>query len=221
MKCTALISEAARESYMRLLRLFAQGLFLLVLFSCAAVSRDAAGKAPDTYVFFDEATGLSIELPKAWERRDPNEVKRTMLETNERFWKRPVAEGLSKSGVLFMTMASPYTGPETERSFLTCVASPLPPSMDIKPGDVKLLLETTIDATYGKYEKDITISKAEKIEISGKEAYRLSISKKNNEPGSFLFVALLNRGLLLQCSGAYDSMTRSAVERSLQSLRIK
>lgn len=206
---------------MRLLRLFAQGSFLLALFSCAAVPRDASSSAPDTYVFFDESTGISIELPKTWERRDPNEVKRTMLETNERFWKRPATEGLSKSGVLFMAMASPYTGPEKERSFLTCVASPLPPSMDIKPGDVKLLLETTINSTFGKYEKNVTISEASKIDISGKEAYRLSIIKKNNEPGSFLFVALLHRGLLLQCSGGYDSMTRSAVERSLQSLRIK
>ena len=206
---------------MRLLYVPAFGLLLLFLVACAAVSRDTASKASDTYLFFDEPTGLSIELPKAWERRDPNEVKRTMLETNERFWKRPATEGLSKSGVLFMAMASPYTGPEKERPVLTCVASPLPPSMDIRPGDVKLLLETTINSTFGRYEKNVAISDASKTEISGKEAYRLSIIKKNNEPGSFLFVALLHKGLLIQCSGAYDPMTRSTVERSLQSLRIK
>ena len=93
--------------------------------------------------------------------------------------------------------------------------------MDIKPSDVKLLLETTVDSTFGKYEKNVTISRASKIDISGKEAYRLSIVKANNEPGSFLFVAVLHKKILIQCSGGYDAASEAAVERSLKSIRIK
>lgn len=206
---------------MRSLRTFAQILFLFFLIAATPGSSNAASQDPGTYSFFDETTGLSIELPKAWERKDPNEAKRALMESNEKFWRRPASEGLSKSGVLFMALASPYTGPEKTRPVLSCVASPLPSTMDIKPSDVKLLLETTIDSTFGRYEKDVTISKASKIEISGKEAYRLSILKKNNEPGSFLFVAFLHKKLLIQCSGGYDAASEATVERALTSIRIK
>ncbi|MEK6700603.1 MAG: hypothetical protein AABZ10_16345 [Nitrospirota bacterium] len=206
---------------MRLLRIFAQVLFSFFVIVSIAVSINVASQDPGTYSFFDESTGLSIELPKAWERKDPNEAKRALMESNERFWRRPASEGLSKSGIVFIAMASPYTGPEKTRPALSCVASPLPPSMDIKPSDVKLLLETTVDSTFGKYEKNVTISRASKIDISGKEAYRLSIVKANNEPGSFLFVAVLHKKILIQCSGGYDAASEAAVERSLKSIRIK
>jgi len=192
--------------------------FLLLLFF-TAFSSYADDSSSETYSFFDEVTGLSIDLPKNWERRNPNEIKQALVEINEMFWQRPASEGLSKSGVIFMAFANPYSGSENNRSFLSCVGSPVLPEM--KPSHVKLLLETNIQSTFGRYERDVTISEASKFHISGKEAYRLSVLKDKDAPGSFLFVGLLSKDRLIICSGGYDSTFKSAVERSLASIRFK
>lgn len=196
--------------------------YLLPLLLLVTPSVYADDSVAEVYAFFDEVTGLGIELPKAWERRDPGDTKRAMLEANERFWRRPASGGLDKSDVIFLALASPYQGSDKTRSFLSCVGSPIPPAMkDIQPSYVKGLLENHIQSTFGVYERDVTISDASRIDISGKEAYRLSVLKRNNASGSSLFVGLLAKGRLIICSGGYDSTFKSAVERSLKSIRFE
>jgi hypothetical protein len=183
-------------------------------------AKETSTSTRETYRFIDRTTGLAIDLPRGWERRDPDNRKKQLVEANEKFWGRAAAERVKQEiSVIFVALASPYDGPEKTRSTLVCLDIRVPPSARSQPAYVKRRLEEMVQATYGRYERGASVSPATKVVLGGHEAYQLSVLKKNDAPGSALLVMLLKGAHLIQCSGVFDARHKAVVERSLTSLR--
>jgi len=172
---------------------------------------------PATFTYRDPASGLVIDLPAAWERTDPDAVKKDMIASRERFGGPAAAEAVRQhTFVLFVMLARPYEGPARNRPMLSCVATDAPPGS--RADQMGNILDRAIQSTFGRFERDAVISKPERFEISGREAYRATIEAKD---ASYRFVKLLQGDRMIDCTAAASGPHLETVERALASMKFE
>lgn len=198
---------------MRAYVLFVSALGLLVL-NCI----DARASESATYSFTDEATGLTLDLPKAWERRDPADATLELVETNERFWRRK-HEPTTGAVALFAALARPYQGPANTRSTLSCFSMASPVDRKLEPHEITTVLQSGIEATFGQRERNVAISEPKKVSLKGQEAYRVLVDRQTADAPSAQFVVLQRGERIIQCFGIFDATFQDAANAALASIR--
>ena len=178
----------------------------------------AAQSREETYTFTDEITGLSIDLPSAWERRDLRRLGATLAPTSEEFRRRRQNSPVLGE-IILIAVATPYRGPSENQPAVVCSASVA--NRSINADAVKTTLQSSVQMTFGRLEKSAELSEPVKITISGHDAYRMSVRKADANSTGADFVAMPRGERVLQCFGVHNEAFREPVSRVLASMRVE
>ena len=183
--------------------------------SAAAVAAQSKG---DTYPFTDEITGLTIDLPSGWERRDLRRLGATLSPLSDEYWRRrhnsPVL-----GEIILIAVVTPYNGPTQNQPAIVCSANAANRSVNLDV--VKTTLQNSLQMAFGRVERGAEISEPVKIRISGSDAYRMSVRKVDGQNLGADFVAMPRGERILQCFGVHGDTQRETVTRALASMRVE
>lgn len=187
-------------------------LMLAVTLTAAAPSR------LDTYTFTDEITGLAIDLPRDWERRDLRRMGATLSPTADEYHRRrhdsPVL-----GEIILIALATPYSGPPQNQPAVVCSANVANRSVNLE--FVKTTLQNSVDMAFGRLEREAELSQPVKIKVSGHDAYRMSVRNVDGRALGADFIALPRGDRLLTCFGIHDDTHREQIAHVLGSMRIE
>ena len=179
----------------------------------------AAAPSPvDTYTFTDEVTGLAIDLPRDWERRDLRRMGATLSPAADEYHRRR-RDSPVLGEIILIAMATPYSGPPQNQPAVVCSANAANRSVNLE--FVKTTLQNSVDMAFGRLERQAELSQPVKIKVSGHDAYRMSVRNVDGRAVGADFVALPRGDQLLQCFGVHDQERREQVTRVLGSMRIE
>jgi hypothetical protein len=178
----------------------------------------ALAQAPErTYTFTDEITGLAIDLPSAWERRDLRRMGATLQPSADEYRRRRLDSPLL-GDIIFIALATPFTGPAQNQPAIVCSAHVADRvNLDV----VRTTLQNSVQMTFGRLERDAELSEPVKTKISGHDAYRMSVRKADGGTLGADFIAMPRGDRMLQCFGVHDGAHRDQVTRALASMRIE
>ena len=195
----------------------AQAATVAVMLALSAVI--AAAPSPlNTYTFTDEVTGLAIDLPSAWERRDLRKMGAALSPAAEEYLRRrhdsPVL-----GDIILIAVATPYSGPPQYQPAVVCSANVANRSVNLDVA--KTALQNSVNMAFGRLEREAELSAPVKIKVSGQDAYRMSVRNVDGQALGADFVAMPRGERLLQCFGVHDTAHREQVTRALASMRIE
>lgn len=172
----------------------------------------------ETYPFTDEITGLTIDLPSAWERRDLRRMGASLSPLSDEYWGRrhnsPVL-----GEIILIAVVTPYTGASQNQPAIVCSANAANRSVNLDM--VKTTLQNSLAMAFGRVERGAELSEPVKIKISGQDAYRMSVRKVDGQTLGADFVAMPRGDRILQCFGVHDDTQRETVTRALASMRVE
>ena len=184
-----------------------------------AVTVTAAAPSPlDTYTFTDEITGLAIDLPSTWDRRDLRRMGATLSPAADEYLRRrhdsPVL-----GEIILIAVATPYSGPPQYQPAVVCSANVANRTVNLDV--VKTTLQNSLNMAFGRLERGAELSEPVKIKVSGHDAYRMSVRNVDGHALGADFIAMPRGERLLQCFDIHDNTHREEVTRALASMRIE
>jgi hypothetical protein len=178
----------------------------------------AAPSRLDTYTFTDEITGLAIDLPRDWERRDLRRMGATLSPSADEYHRRrhdsPVL-----GEIILIALATPYSGPPQNQPAIVCAANLANRSVNLE--FVKTTLQNSVDMAFGRLERAAEMSQPVKVKVSGQDAYRMSVRNVDGHALGADFIAMPRGERLLQCFGVHDETHREEITGVLGSMRIE
>src|SRR5688572_8751849 len=156
-----------------------------VMAVCAATA--AAQSRAETYPFIDEITGLSIDLPSAWERRDLRRMGATLSPLNDEYWQRRLNSPVLGE-IILIAVATPYSGAPQNQPAIVCSANDANRSVNLEM--VRTTLQNSLQMAFGRTERGAELSAPVKIQISSHDAYRMSVRNVDGQTLGADFVAL-------------------------------
>ena len=172
----------------------------------------------ETYPFTDEITGLTIDLPSGWERRDLRRLGAALSPLSDEYWRRrhnsPVL-----GEIILIAVVSPYDGPAQTQPAVVCSATVANRSLNAEA--VRTTLQNSVRMTFGRLEQSAELSEPVKTKVSGQDAYRMSVRKVDGHSVGADFVAMARGDRLLQCFGVFNDTIHDPVSKALASMRIE
>ena len=172
----------------------------------------------ETYTFTDEITGLSIDLPSAWERRDLRRMGATLSPSSDEYWHRRQNSPVLGE-IILIAVATPYDGPSENQPAVVCSATVANRSLNADA--VRTTLQNSVQMTFGRLEQNAEVSKPVMSKVSGHDAYRMSVRKIDGHAIGADFVAMARGERLLQCFGVHNDTVHERVSLALASMRIE
>jgi hypothetical protein len=169
-------------------------IFATALLTLAAAK---AATAPAMRTFHDEASGLSMTYPAAWELSD-----------------KPVA-----GRPLLLAKATPYSGDPKHRPVIGCMELDLPGAA---PSDAKGRIEGMLDKTWrtAPPEEHIEIAPVAREDLSGLETWRTRVYYPAQKQTSLILLMIRN-GKGIYCNAAWAETNGAEMQAAWKTIAIE